>query len=90
MTNEKPLPATGPAGCRCASREQDDFAGMPARLAPGGDLYEQAVRRQQARRDREAEITRLVFEPLPPPPVYGLRRLWLAWRERRERGRARG
>jgi hypothetical protein len=45
---------------------------------------------EQHRRDREAEITRLVFEPLPPPPVYGLRRLWLAWRERRERGRARG
>jgi hypothetical protein len=60
-----------------------------ARLTPpDGDLWQQAVRRQQARRDREAEITRLIFEPLPPPPVYGLRRLWLAWRERR--GRARG
>lgn len=54
-----------------------------ARLTPpDGDLWQQAVRRQQARWDREAEIHRLVFDPLPPPPAYGLRRLWLAWRER--------
>jgi hypothetical protein len=71
----------GPARSRPLSAEQRaEIAELIASASPGGEMYERAVARREAREELEDQLLRLALEAAEPPrhPPRGVRAAWRA------------